>query len=56
MFNLISLLEFHIALSKILLVASADQLYISLNKLCSACAKQNAAVKTARDACLLLAK
>ena len=52
------LLEFHIAHSKILLAACADQLLynLSLIKLCSTCAKQNASVKTESDACLLLAK
>ena len=56
--NLIGLLEFHIAHSEILLTACADQLLynLSLIKLCSANAKQNAAVKTASDACSLLAK
>ena len=55
---LICLLEFHIAFSKILLTTCADQLlyHLSSIKLCSACAKQNAAVKIARDACSLLAK
>ena len=51
--NLIGLLEFHIKLSEILLTACAD---ISLIKLYSVCEKQNAAVKTASDACSLLAK
>ena len=56
--NLIGLLEFHIALSEMLLTATADQLLYnsSFIKLCLACAKQNAAVKTASDACSLLAK
>ena len=46
--NLIDLLEFLLALSEILLTACADQLLynLSLIKLCSACAKQNATVKT----------
>ena len=52
--RLVNLLEFYIAHSEILLTAWADQL--SLNKLCSACAKQNVAVKTARDTYSLLAK
>ena len=58
MSNLIGLLEFHIKLSEILLTACAGQLLytLSLIKLYSACAKQNAAVKTASDACSLLAK
>ena len=57
MSNLIGLLELHIALSEILLTAGADQLLynLSLIKLCSACAKQNAAVN-ASDACSLLTK
>ena len=48
--NFIGLPEFHITLSP-------DQLLytLSLIKLCSACAKQNAVVN-ASDACLLLAK
>ena len=56
--NLIVLLEFHIALSEILLKACADQLLynLSLIKSYSACAKQNGVVKTASDACSLLAK
>ena len=56
--NLVGLLEFHIALSEILLTACLDQLLynLSLIKLCSVCAKQNAAVKIASDACSLLAK
>ena len=54
--NLIGLLEFQIALSEIL-TACSDQLSynLSLIKLCSTCAKQNAAVN-ASDACSLLAK
>ena len=50
---MIGLFEFHI-----LLTACADQLWynLSLTKLCSACAKQNAAVKTTSDACSLIAK
>ena len=57
MSNLIGLLEFHIALSEILLTACTDQLIynLSLIKLCSTCAKQIAAVN-ASDACSLLAK
>ena len=57
MSNLIGLLEFHIALSKILSTACADQLLYNLYliKLCSTCAKQNAGVNTS-DACSLLAK
>ena len=57
MSNLIGLLEFHIALSEILLTACSNQLIYNLNliKLCSACAKQIAAVN-ASDACSLLAK
>ena len=48
--NLIGLLEFHIAFSP-------DQLFyrLSLLKLCSTCAKQNAAVNGS-NACSLLAK
>ena len=40
------------------LTACADQLLfnLSLIKLYTACAKQNTAVKTASDACLLVAK
>ena len=55
--NLIDLLEFHIALSGILLTACTNQLLynLSLIKLCLAYVKQNAAVKTASDACSLLA-
>ena len=55
--NLICLLEFYIALSEILLTAGPDQLFynLSLIKLCSACAKQNAAAN-ASDASLLLTK
>ena len=47
---MIGLLEFYIALFKIVLTACADQLIynLSLIKLCSTCAKQNA--------CSLLAK
>ena len=50
---MIGLLEFHIAHSKILLTAGADQLLynLSLVKLCSACA-----IKNASDASSLLAK
>ena len=56
--NLIGFFEFHIAHSEILLTAGAGQLLYSLSliKLCSTCVKQNAAVKTASNACLLLAK
>ena len=57
--NLIGFLEFHIAHSEILLTACTDDqlLYnLSLFKLCSACVKQNIAVKTSIDACSLLAK
>ena len=52
------LLEFHIAISEILLTGFADQILynLSLIKLWSTCAKQNAAVKTTNDACSLLAK
>ena len=41
-----------------MLIACADQLLyiLSLIKLCSACVKQNTAVKTALDACSLLTK
>ena len=55
---MIGLLEFHIAHSEILLTACADQLLYSwsLINLYSACAKQNAAVKTASDAYSLLVK
>ena len=56
--NLIGLLECHIKLSEILLTACADELLynLSLIKLYSACAKQNAGVKTANDVCSLLSK
>ena len=55
--NLTGLLEFHTALSETLLTACADLLLynLSLIKLYSAFAKQNAAVN-ASDACSLLAK
>ena len=55
--NVIGLLEFDIALSKILLRACADQLLynLSLSKLCSASATQNVAIN-ASSACSLLAK
>ena len=55
---MIGLLEFQKALSEIFLAACADQLLynLSLIKLSSKCAEQNAAVKTASDACSLLAK
>ena len=61
MSRFIGFFEFHIAHSEILLTAFADQLLynlynLSLNKLSSACVKQNIAVKTAVDACSLLAK
>ena len=54
---MIGLLEFEIALSEILLTAFAGQLLYNLYliKLCSACGKQNVTVKTARDACSMLA-
>ena len=57
MSNLIGLLEIHIGLSEIMLTACADQLIhnSSLIKLCSACAKQNAAAN-ASNTCSLLAK
>ena len=53
---MIGFFEFHIAHSEILSTACSDQLLynLSLIKLCSACVKQNTAVKTAADACLLL--
>ena len=54
--NLIGLLKFHIALSEMLTPCTDELLYsLSLIKLCSAWAKQNAAVN-ATDACSLLAK
>ena len=55
---MIGFFEFHIAHSKILLIACADQLFYSLSfiKLCLACEQQNAAVKTAVDNCSVLAK
>ena len=55
---MIGLLEFHIAHSEILLTACACQLLYNLGliKLCLACAKQNAAVKTTSDASSLLEK
>ena len=51
------LLEFHVAHSEILLTVCADQLSynLSLIKLYSACAKQNAAAKNASGACSFLA-
>ena len=51
--NLTGLLEFHIAISEILLTGFADQILynLSLIKLWSSCAKQNAAVKATSDAC-----
>ena len=53
MSNLIGLVEFHIALYKILLTACTDQLLynLSLIKLYSACTKQKATVETTSDAC-----
>ena len=50
------MLEFDIALIEILLTACTDQLLHNLNliKFCSECAKQNAAVKNASDACSML--
>ena len=55
---MIGFFEFHIALSEILLTPSTDQLFynLSLIKLCSACEKQNTGVKSAINACLLIAK
>ena len=55
---MIGLLEFHLAHSEMLLTASTNQLLydLSLIELCSPCAKENAALKTANDACSLLAK
>ena len=52
--DLIGLLEFHIALSEILLTSGADHLLcnLGLTKLCLENVKQN----TAADACLLWAK
>ena len=54
---MIGLIEFDIALSKMLLTACVDQILCNLNlvKLYSACTEQNAAVKTANDACSMLA-
>ena len=54
---MIALLEIDIALSDILLTACTDQLLYNFNliKLCSTCAKQNALVKTASEACSMLA-
>ena len=51
--NLIGLVEFHIALYKLLLTACVDQLLYNLNliKLYSACTKQKATVETTSDAC-----
>ena len=56
--NLIGFFEFHIAHSEILLTACLDQLLynLSLIKLCLACVKQNAVVKTKIDTSSLLAK
>ena len=53
--SLIGLLEFHIALSEILLTSSADQLLynLSLIKLCSAYGKQNTAVNTSNASSIL---
>ena len=53
---MIDFFEFHIAHSEMLLTACSDQLLynLSLIKLCSACVKQNTAVKTAIDVCSLL--
>ena len=55
---MIGLLEFHIAMSKILLTGCSDQLLYNLSsiKLCSASAKQNAAVNSASNAYSLLQK
>ena len=55
---MIRFFEFYTAQSKILLTAWADELVynLSLIKLYLACVKQNTAVKTAIDACSLLAK
>ena len=56
--NFVGLLEFHIAHSKILLTDCVKQLlyYLSLIILYFECAKQKAAIKTASNACSLLAK
>ena len=53
---MIDFFEFHIAHSEMLLTACSDQLLynLSLIKLCSACVKQNTAVKTAIDVFSLL--
>ena len=58
MAKLIDYFELHIEDSGIQLTVWADQLLynLSLIKLCLACVKQNAAVKTGIDACSLLAK
>ena len=55
---MIDFFEFHIARSERLLTACADQLScnLSLIKLCSACVKQNTALKTAINACSLIAR
>ena len=55
---MIGFFQFYRALSQILLIACADQLLLnsSLTKLCSACIKQNAKVKTVSDTLSLLAK
>ena len=53
---MIGLIEFRIVLRAVLSTASTDQLFlynISLIKSCSAYPKQNAAVKTASEVCLL---
>ena len=57
MINCLIFFEFDIALSKTMLTTCDDQLLykLSLIKLCSACAKQNAVVKKANNACLMLA-
>ena len=55
---MIGFFELNIVHTEIPLTTCTDQLQynLSLVKLCSACVKQNAAVKTASDACSLLAK
>ena len=55
---MIGFFEFHIAHSEILLTPCTDQLLCNLSfiKQCLECAKKTAAVKTAIDACSLLAK
>ena len=54
---MLGLVEFDTVLSQILLTAYAEKLLYNLNliKLCSVCAKDNAAVKTTSDACSMLA-